>query len=245
MKRITLSLLVALTFMLGAKAQQPELFTAVEIEGWDLSAFDAKVKDAVSKASAPGAGKRERLAAASALRERADFFWGAGQPMFYKFALGDFRHILRFQPTNEEVAERADTIVDIYRSLGRPVPEHGNAKSGERYLVETFELKPKQITFKSGEEFADSETLYAARTAYVYELSAHAGQRLEVRVLTKGNYASVFDLVCDGAGGSPLVSGARRGEYVLPSDGEYLIHVYTTTDGASYEIKVGVKSPDI
>jgi hypothetical protein len=248
-KTRALALLVVLAAALHLNAQSAtELFTTVEIEGWDFSSFDVKVKEAVSKANAADAGERERQAAADALRERADFFWGAGEPSLYKFALGDYRNILRFHLGDKEATERVDMLTSIYTSMRRPVPENGNAKSSARYLVETFKTKPKQIAFKSGDDFADGRTLHTQRVAYVYELDAHAGQHLEIRVVPSDkNIANVavFDLVREDTAGPPLASGARRGDYLLPSDGKYLIRVYTTNEDAGYEVRVELKNPDI
>jgi hypothetical protein len=64
--------------------------------------------------------------AAAAYMERADIFMNAGRPMLYKFALRDYRRTLRYQPDNEQARQSVKTIVDIYTSMGRPVPELGN-----------------------------------------------------------------------------------------------------------------------
>ncbi|MDQ1559137.1 MAG: hypothetical protein QOD32_2197, partial [Pyrinomonadaceae bacterium] len=68
----------------------------------------------------------DKLAAAAALVERGNVYRDAGQPALYKFALGDYRRALRYQPDNAEAREKMDEIVSIYTSLGRPVPENGN-----------------------------------------------------------------------------------------------------------------------
>jgi len=213
-----------------------EGFTTVEVEGWDFSSFDVKIKEAVSKAEAPGAGERERLAAASALAARADFFWTAGRPPFYKYALGDYRNVLRFQPDNAEARERVETIVGIYESMRRPVPPNGEAKSGGRYLVEIFKTVPKRIAFEPGQPYDEGGSV-SGGVAYVYEFQARARQRLSVQLKSDD---AVFDLRAAGADDT-LVNGAKSKDFVLPSADEYLIRVYSRKGEASYELKAELK----
>ena len=47
-------------------------------------------------------------------------------PVLYKFALADYRRGLRYDPTNKDARDKMDEIVQIYQSMGRPVPELGN-----------------------------------------------------------------------------------------------------------------------
>ena len=49
----------------------------------------------------------------------------AQQPMLYKFALGDFRRALRYDPGNADARAKLDQIVSIYQSMGKPVPTNG------------------------------------------------------------------------------------------------------------------------
>lgn len=92
----------------------------------DTSALDKQVEQAEAKAKAPNAAQTERRAAAAAYLQRANVFYSAGNPTLYKFALRDFRHALRYDPQNEEARAKHDQIVQIYKSMGRPVPELGN-----------------------------------------------------------------------------------------------------------------------
>ena len=94
--------------------------------GLDTAALDAKVTKAEAKAKASGATQADKLAAAAAYLERGNLYRDAGQPALYKFALGDYRYALRYQPDNAEAREKMDEIVSIYRSMGRPIPENGN-----------------------------------------------------------------------------------------------------------------------
>ena len=93
--------------------------------GIDTGALDAKITKAEAKAKAAGATQADKLAAAAAYLERGNLYRDAGQPTLYKFALGDYRHVLRYQPDNAQARERMDEIVRIYQMMGRPVPENG------------------------------------------------------------------------------------------------------------------------
>ena len=99
---------------------------ASEQTGMDTAALDARIEKAEAKANARSATQAERNAAAAAYMERADIFMNAGRPMLYKFALRDYRRTLHYQPDNQQARQSVKTIVDIYNSMGRPVPELGN-----------------------------------------------------------------------------------------------------------------------
>lgn len=94
--------------------------------GIDTAALDKKIESVEAKAKAAGATQADKLAAASAYVQRANVYRDAGQPMLYKFALGDYRRALRYQPDNEEARAKMDEIVSIYKSMNKPVPENGN-----------------------------------------------------------------------------------------------------------------------
>jgi len=96
--------------------------------GVDTAALDAKIAAALARALAPRAGAAEKKAAAAAYLERGNVYWGAGNPMLYKFALADFKSVLVYDPANAEAATKRDEIVRIYRSMNRPVPELSNEK---------------------------------------------------------------------------------------------------------------------
>ena len=88
--------------------------------------LDAKIKSAEAKAKAAGATDADKKAAAAAYFARADFFRDKGMPVLYKFSLADYRRGLRYDPTNRDARDKMDEIVQIYQSMGRPVPELGN-----------------------------------------------------------------------------------------------------------------------
>ncbi|HEY1402770.1 MAG TPA: hypothetical protein VGB05_01450 [Pyrinomonadaceae bacterium] len=94
--------------------------------GIDTAALDTKIERAEAKAKASGATQADKLAAAAAYLERGNLYRDAGQPTLYKFALGDYRHALRYQPDNAEARGKMNEIVSIYQSMGRPVPDNGN-----------------------------------------------------------------------------------------------------------------------
>jgi hypothetical protein len=88
--------------------------------------LDAKIEKAEAKAKAAGASEADKKAAAAAYFERADFFRDQGSPQLYKFALADYRRGLRYDSSASGPRERMDEIVQIYQSMGRPVPDLGN-----------------------------------------------------------------------------------------------------------------------
>jgi hypothetical protein len=88
--------------------------------------LDAKIEKAEAKAKAAGASEADKKAAAVAYFERADFFRDQGSPQLYKFALADYRRGLRYDSSASGPRERMDEIVQIYKSMGRPVPDLGN-----------------------------------------------------------------------------------------------------------------------
>ncbi len=94
--------------------------------GTDTAALDAKIEQAEAKAKAAGASKTDKQAAAAAYLERANVFYTASNPSLYKFALRDFRRTLKYDPANEVARDRKQQIEEIYKSMGRPVPELGN-----------------------------------------------------------------------------------------------------------------------
>jgi hypothetical protein len=91
----------------------------------DTTAYDQKIKAAETKASRKGSSDSDKRALAAAYLERANFYYTAQQPQLYKFALGDFRRVLKYEPDNEEARAKMDQIIEIYHQLGKPVPTNG------------------------------------------------------------------------------------------------------------------------
>jgi hypothetical protein len=94
--------------------------------GPDTATLDKNVEAAEAKAKAPKATQGDKQAAAAAYLERGNVFYNAGNPSLYKFALRDFRRALRYDSNNAEARAKQQQIVDIYQSMGRPVPDLGN-----------------------------------------------------------------------------------------------------------------------
>ena len=89
----------------------------------DTKELDARIKAAAEKARATGASAADKKAAADAYFARGNVYWNGGQPRLYKYALADFKQVLKYDPDNAEAKEKIDTIVGIYQQMGRPVPE--------------------------------------------------------------------------------------------------------------------------
>lgn len=87
--------------------------------------LDDKIEKAEAKAKAAGASAADKDAAAKAHLERGNFFYNAGDKRLYRYALGDFRRALAYQPNNDEAKEKIEMIESIYKSLGRPIPNNG------------------------------------------------------------------------------------------------------------------------
>jgi len=100
--------------------------TSNEKASLETPELDAKIEQADARAKASNASAADKLGAAAAYLERGNFYRDAGQPSLYKFALGDYRRALRYQPDNVQARERMEEIVSIYNNMGRPVPNNGN-----------------------------------------------------------------------------------------------------------------------
>ena len=87
--------------------------------------LDEKIEKAEAKARAAGASAADKQAAAAARMARGNFYYNAQDTRLYRYALGDFRRALRYEPGNAEAKEKIEMIESIYRSLGRPVPDNG------------------------------------------------------------------------------------------------------------------------
>lgn len=88
--------------------------------------LDARIKAAAEKAKASNASAADKKAAAEAYLARGNVYWNGGQPRLYKYALADFRSVLKYDPANAEAKEKIDTIVGIYKGMNKPVPEVNN-----------------------------------------------------------------------------------------------------------------------
>jgi tetratricopeptide (TPR) repeat protein len=107
----------------GGGAAAPAADASTERKLVDTAELDARIKKAAEKARASGAKDTEKKAAADAYLARGNVYWSAGRPQLYKYALADFRQALKYDPDNSEASEKINTIVGIYQSMGRAVPE--------------------------------------------------------------------------------------------------------------------------
>lgn len=92
----------------------------------DTKELDTRIKTAAEKAKGASASASDKKAAADAYLARGNVYWNGGQPRLYKYALADFRSVLKYDPANAEAKEKIDTIVGIYQQMGKPVPEVSN-----------------------------------------------------------------------------------------------------------------------
>ena len=65
---------------------------------------------------------KAKKAAAKAYLDRANALTGARQ---YASALGDYRRVVKYDPSNEEAKNWIDQIVGIYSSMNRDAPKEG------------------------------------------------------------------------------------------------------------------------
>lgn len=88
----------------------------------DTSKYDARVKDVEGRLASNPNDKKLQLELAKAYYDRAEALKGAQQ---YRSALGDYRRVLKYDPSHEEAKKWIDTIVTILKQMGREVPAEG------------------------------------------------------------------------------------------------------------------------
>ena len=93
----------------GAAATTPPAGGSSDRSLLDTSQLDARIKKASEKAKASGASAADKKAAAEAYLARGNEYYSAGQPRLYKYALADFREVLKYDPDNSEAKEKVDT----------------------------------------------------------------------------------------------------------------------------------------
>jgi len=243
MRRISKPLALSLLLLVLASAYrgQSDRGAYVEIEGWDVSAFDLKIAAAAAKAHAIGASPQDKIAAANVYMERANLFYNAGRPPLYKLAVGDFRRVLRLQPKNREAREKLETIVSIYESLGRPVPVNGNEKDIYNDPGARYKLKPQLIKFSPGEKAITLAESLPAEVAYVYEFDSSAGQKMFIKMKVDNGAASFSVYKGEIGNSSQILSDVTEWRGVVPEDGKYLIKVKPKDGAVSYELIVSAE----
>lgn len=101
----------------------------------DTSKFDAEINRLEKLAQKSPGDEPGRRALANAYLMRANALTGARQ---YRAALGDYRHVLRYDPDNEEAQQMAATIINIMNTMGREVPVEGEEPAPLQVTPETM-----------------------------------------------------------------------------------------------------------
>ena len=228
---LALVLFVAAGGGLAARGQS----APVEVEGWDISALDARIAESAAK---------DKPAAAAAYLERANFFYEAGEPQLYKLALGDFRRVLRLQPENREAREKMQTIVSIYESLRRPVPENGGDRDAHNDPAVRYRLKPQAVELApEGRSVTVSERL-PPRVSYVYELKGGAARGVHLSLETHGGGEATFEVYRGRVGPATRVAaGVTDWRGILSADGPFLIKVTPKEKAVRYHLTVEAGPP--
>jgi hypothetical protein len=246
------AVLLLILFSLSLKAQTPQ---APPIPGVDTTALNARIEKAEASARAAGATTNDRRAAARAYLERANLYRNAAVPTLYKFALGDYRRVLRYEPSNAEAREKMDEIVSIYQSMRRPVPTNGLEDEGTAAEGTTAggifanmapraaaaAQTPQRVRFRRGSSSAVLKGAIVLGSADEYVIGARAGQRLTLRITSLEKNA-VFDLYKTHAGEpSEIVMEKKNWSGVLEEDGDYLIRVGSERGNTAYTLRVTIR----
>lgn len=101
----------------------------------DTVKFDAEINRLEKLAQKNPGDETGRRALANAYLVRANALTGARQ---YRAALGDYRHVLRYDPDNEEAQQMAATIINIMKTMGREVPAEGEEPAPLQVTPETM-----------------------------------------------------------------------------------------------------------
>jgi tetrahydromethanopterin S-methyltransferase subunit B len=235
---------VLLAFAASLNVAQIPQDSSVEINGLDITALNNKINEAEATANGATASASDKLTVANLYMRRANVFYNAGQPRLYKFALGDFRRVLRLQPDNAEAREKADTIVSIYESMSRPVPNNG-AKAVDEVNAITFKLNPRLIEFPSDKKIAIDSGTASKDVSYVYELELPAKRQTYVLIKSnKGDVTfSIYHLRNESS--APIISDAKTWSGFVPESGTYLIKVSSTKDDAEYQLRISLRPQTI
>lgn len=109
--------------MMGGGGAGGPMMAGPMMGGGDLKptpVLDAKIAELEKK------GDKKALAQAYADRGYEKMMDESAAPRVkYRAALADFRLALKADPSNQKAKENKQTIEDIYRSMGRPVPGEG------------------------------------------------------------------------------------------------------------------------
>ena len=241
-RQLTAALLLALAASLplhpapAASAQSPRNPHAAQLSTREL---DARIAKAEAKLAAANASDADRAAAAAAYVARGNVYYEAGTPSLYRFALGDYRHALKLAPANSEARAKVTQIVEIYESLGRPVPTNGD-EPAER--LEEMLARAERLTF-AGEPAAAAASGEITRGAVRdYVLTIPAGRRVRVKLAPAEGPARnpVLFNFYEARDGAPvrLALGATDWSGDLGREAQYLVRIGPLTHGARYRLEV-------
>ena len=200
--------------------------------------LDVRIAKAEAKLAAAGATDADRAAAAAAYLARGNVYYSAGTPSLYKFALGDFRRALKYDPANSEARTKATQIVEIYESMGRPVPTNGD-EPPER--LQEMLAKAERLTF-AGEPAAAGASGEITRGAVRdYVMAIPAGRRVRVKLApaegpARNPVAFSFYEVSDGAVVRLGMGSDWSGD--LERETQYIVRIGPLTHGARYRLEV-------
>ena len=220
----------------AAHAQTPRNPHAAQVSTREL---DLRIARAEAKLAAANATDADRAAAAAAYMARGNVYYEAGAPSLYKFALGDFRRALKYDPANSEARAKMAQIVEIYESLGRPVPMNGDDPP-ER--LQEMLAKAERLNF-AGEPAAAAASGEITRGAVRdYVITIPAGRYVRVKLApaegpARNPVAFSFFEVRDGAV-IRLGMGATDWAGDLERESQYIVRVGPLTHGARYRLEV-------
>lgn len=207
----------------------------------DTQSLDIKIAKAEVKAALPNSTDGDRRAAAAAYLERGNVYYTAAMPRLYKFALGDFRRALKYQPDLAEAREKADQIISIYRSMARPIPFNGT-EPPER-ANETV-AGARRMELKSGIALAPIKDEIEAGAIKDYVFCVPAGQTISISTHAEKQVAG-FNLyqVYDGALIRRALDVAEwTGE--IKQAGDYVLRVGPAREKSTYALEIKIsKTP--
>ena len=201
--------------------------------------LDLRIAKAEARLAAADVTDADRAAAAAAYVRRGNIYYEAGKPALYKFALGDFRRALKYDPANSEAREKAGQITSIYESMGRPVPTNGD-EPPERLPEMLAKAERLNLAGEPPAASASGEITRGAVRDYVVTIPA--GRRVRVKLAPAEGPARnpvAFSLyeARDGAAVRLALSEIDwSGD--LERGAQYLVRVGPLTHGARYRLEV-------
>jgi hypothetical protein len=235
--RRALSLLLLSTLTLAATAHRVVQRTFDEP---DTSTLDVAIAKAEVKASVRGATAAEKRTAAGLLLERGNVYYNAQMPRLYKFALADFRRALEYQPDLAEAREKAEQIIDIYRSLDRPIPT--NVSEPAETLNKAI-AGARRVEIKGAQSSATIRGVVEAGATKDYVIKGGTGRSYTVSVhADKHRVHFFFYRVLDGI---PIRLALDTDEWSgeIKQAGDYLIRLGSVGRKTPFTLEVKANKP--